>query len=106
MWDASFPVRLKVGLVPIILLSAYAFDLGLTAVFLWGGRVIDLAHYTFIPFLGVNGYLFLRVVLLFLLLWCFRLAEVEKKGRKILEALAAYYLTISAWNVIFLAYHA
>jgi len=31
---------------------------------------------------------------------------VEKKGRKILEALAAYYLAISAWNVIFLAYHA
>ena len=80
MLDAGFPVRLKVGLVPVVLLSAYVFDLGLTAVFLWGGRVIDLAHYSFIPFLGVNGYLFLRVVLLFLLLWCFRLAEVEKKG--------------------------
>jgi len=30
----------------------------------------------------------------------------RKRVRKILEALAAYYLAISVWNVIFLAYHA
>jgi len=80
VWDASFPVRLKVGLVPVVLLSAYAFDLGLTAVFLWGGKVIDIAHYTFIPFLGVNGYLYLRVVLLFLLPLVFPLGGGGEKG--------------------------
>lgn len=77
----------------------YFFDFGLTAfMLLTNDKWVDLAHYLFIPFIGVYGYLVLRIALYFPVLLAFRIAKGFVEFLP-LKALTCLYISVSFYNI-------
>ena len=93
------PKNAGIDLLPATLAFAYMFDYALTAVLmLWNDRWVDIAHYIFVPFIGVYGYLGLRAILMLAIVWFYRLSS-NREVRTACKVLTVYYVLVCLWNI-------
>jgi len=84
-------------LLGVLFMILYVTDL-LVTIYIVSRGYLDLAHFTFIPLLGEEGYFMLRFALIPFLLYVTK--DYKKDGviLKCLTILTAYYSILLLWN--------